>query len=154
MTLTLIKNVNKEDLLENQQYAENPILSAIYNSIDKGRLDTSQMNEFQRFVTNILNSNTNVVNKYFLYENENEERIYEKFNGLAYDYDDIRDLRDDIYKATWDRDNETIRKYLIDRFKKLDIKGIRDNTPLLKLINIYLKSRAWDNDSISQMLEK
>jgi hypothetical protein len=155
MTLTLIRKVEKEELLENIKYTENEDLKAIYGQIDYAQLTDDQKDEFQRFVVNILKHNNKVVNDYYLYENELEENIYVKLRNIEDEYQDIRELKVYLYGKEYGvPTNTNLTKYLFEYLEKLDIKGIRENTPPLKLINMYLRYKGWDNSAISQILDK
>lgn len=155
MTLTLIKNIEKENLLENTHYYDNKYLSRIYDTIDGGRLTTSEKEEFQTFITNVVAHNNNVVNRYYLYENECEDLFLHKLRDIWHAHEDIQNLYDAItYSMSSSSPNELVREFIYNMLLKLDIKGIRQNTPLLKLVNLYLKHCAWDNDNISRTLEK
>ena len=155
MTLTLIRKVEKDELLENIKYTDNEDLKTIYGQIDYAQLTGKQKDEFQRFVDNILEHNNKVVNDYYLYENEIEENIYMKIRNLGNEYPDLYKLRDYLYGKEWGTPNNlNLTKYLFEYLQKLDIKGIRENTPPLKLINMYLRYKGWDNSAISQILDK
>jgi hypothetical protein len=154
MALTLIRKVEKEDLLENKNYKEQRDLMNIYGSIDHSRLSESEKDEFQTFVNEILEDNTKVINNYYLYENECEDNFSYKLCDIRDDHEDLRRLWESIRDNVYYRENENVRVYLRDWLLSKDIKGIRDNTPLLKLVNMYLRYCNWGNDEISRILEK
>lgn len=154
MTLTLLRKVEKENLLEQTNYKNNNDLLRIYNSIDHSRLLESEKDEFQAFITNVLSDNEIVMNNYYIYENECEDSFWSKLYEQSERHEDLHTIWKYIRDNVYDVSNENIRINLKNYLLFKDLKGIRDNTPLLKLVNIYLRYCKWGNDDISKILEK
>lgn len=151
--LELIKNVNKSDLVELNQTNE---VEDIYELVDSGNLNNSQINELNDFIISCVNDNDNIINHYFTYTLSHEKNIAKELYNLS-DNMYIRSVLSFIKSKFEDTDlysikNSDIQKTLYLHLKD-NIKGIRENTPINKLICEYLKVNFCDNNIISKYME-
>lgn len=145
-TLELIKTFNAETLAEklnNYDY--------IINMIDNGNITSNQFDEVQDFIINCVNDNDNIINNYYIYNYNFTPKAYDIIYNLAYNDCTFKTLYKTIY-ANNITSNDDIKKYMYNVLKN-SIKGLRDTTPLHKLIGEYLKVNFASNDDVAKYVE-
>ena len=152
--LELIKKVNKNELVE---VSDSEYVNDILSLVDSGNLSNNDTDILYSFINNCIDKNDNIINNYYVYNLEYEKNIAKELYSMSDNNTHIRNLLTFIKGKfenidLYDIKNSDIQKVLYLHLKD-NIKGIRETTPINKLISEYLKVNFCDNNLISKYNE-
>ena len=152
--LELIKKVSKNELVE---VNDSDYVTNILSLVDSGKLSDNDADILYNFINNCVDKNDNIVNNYYVYNLEYEKNIAKELYDMSDNNTYIRNILIFIKSKFENVDlcdikNNDIQKVLYSHLKD-NIKGIRETTPINKLISEYLKVNFCDNNIISKYNE-